>query len=182
MHNINEQLFLFINGGAGYFHTLDYFFLFVTNVWVPLLVVGSFLYFFIILPVRKTDPLERLNAIKLAGLLLLSLALVLVVVQFIKVMVAFPRPAQLIENLQTLSVFGSYDSFPSAHAAFAFAVASFIYLYSKSAGSVVYAMAIFIGISRIYVGVHFPLDVLVGALIGSGISWGVVSLLKRDTI
>jgi membrane-associated phospholipid phosphatase len=142
MLNLNEKIFLFISGGAGQYHSLDLFFLFVTNIWVPLLVGGSILYFFIALPFRRKNPLDRLGAYKLAGILGLSLFFVWTIVEFIKGMVAFPRPSQLLENLQTLSKFGSYDSFPSAHTAFAFAVATFIYHYSKPAGTLVFAMDI----------------------------------------
>ncbi len=174
LNTMNEQLFLFIHGGAGYYHLLDAFFLFVTNIWVPLLVVGSLLYFFIALPFRRKNLMDRISAYKLAGLFTISLLFVWVIVEFIKGVVAFPRPAELLENLQTLSVFGSYDSFPSAHTAFAFAVAIFIYHYSKPAGMLVFAMAVFVGISRVFVGVHFPLDVICGALVGMAVPWAII--------
>ena len=43
---------------------------------------------------------------------------------------------------------------------------------------VMFAWALMVGISRVVVGVHFPGDVLAGALMGSGIAMGTASLLS----
>jgi undecaprenyl-diphosphatase len=178
MHNLNEQLFLFINGGAGYYGFLDYFFLFVTYYLVPLMVGFTILYFFIVLPKRSQDGVVRLQALKKALLLAISLVFVWAIVELIKGIVVLPRPWQVITDLQTLSTFGNNDSFPSAHSALAFTVATFIYHYYKPAGVVAFSLAIFVGLSRIFVGVHYPIDVFFGALIGIVIPWGIISIFK----
>ncbi len=178
MHNLNEQLFLFINGGAQYYGALDYFFLFITNIYVPVVVISTLVWFFIVLPIKSKDPLARLSTFRHAGLLAISIMFVWVTTAFIKGMVAFPRPAQLLLDLQPLSTFGNYDSFPSAHTAFAFAIATFVYHYFKGAGRLLFSLAFLVGISRIYVGVHFPLDVFVGALVGIVVPWGIISVFK----
>lgn len=182
MHNFNEQLFLFINGSAGQSHMLDVFFVFISRVVVPLLLITSVLWFVFVLPIKKKEAKERLAAIARAGVLLLSLALVWFVVESIKGGVALPRPAQIIDGLKPLSPFGNNDSFPSAHTAFAFCVATFVYQYSKRIGFFLFAAAVLVGISRIVVGVHFPLDVIVGACLGIAIPWGVVALFKHYKI
>ena len=43
-------------------------------------------------------------------------------------------------------------------------------------------LAILVGISRIYVGVHYPLDVIVGAILGITISYLMIKLLKKSGI
>jgi len=58
-------------------------------------------------------------------------------------------------------------SFPSAHAFLSFAMAFIIYFYSKKLGIVFLVLAAFVSVSRIYVGVHYPLDVLGGFLVGA---------------
>ncbi len=58
-------------------------------------------------------------------------------------------------------------SFPSAHAFLSFAMAFMIYFYSKKLGIVFLVLAAFVSVSRIYVGVHYPLDVLGGILLGA---------------
>jgi undecaprenyl-diphosphatase len=58
-------------------------------------------------------------------------------------------------------------SFPSAHAFLSFAMAFMIYFYSKKLGIVFLVLAALVSISRIYVGVHYPLDILGGILLGA---------------
>lgn len=77
-----------------------------------------------------------------------------------------PRPdvAGLHVNLKSPHFGGR--SFPSNHAANMFAVATFLSLVFRKYVWAFFAMAAIVGYSRIYVGVHYPLDVLGGALVG----------------
>ncbi len=177
----NQQLFFFINRAVGQWPLLDHFFLFVTNVFVPVLVLGAIVWFFVVLPRKTSSEMERLRRYGDAGLLLLSLGLVWCITEVIKGGVSFPRPQQILSGAHVLSTFGSYDSFPSAHTAFAFTVAVFVYQYSRRAGILAILLAILVGVSRIFVGVHFPVDVLAGAAIGILVPWGIVSLLRHYT-
>lgn len=87
----------------------------------------------------------------------------------IKPLVARPRPWVVMEGLQTLVTSGDMNSFPSGHttAAFAFGVALCAVLPQKWAKAAALIAAALMGFSRLYVGVHFPTDVLVGAVIGT---------------
>jgi undecaprenyl-diphosphatase len=69
-------------------------------------------------------------------------------------------------------------SFPSGHAAIVFAIAMAIFYFNKKWGIVAFIVAILVGFSRIWIGVHYPIDILAGALVGilSGI---VVHLLIK---
>ncbi len=58
------------------------------------------------------------------------------------------------------------SSFPSGHSIFAFAMATAVYLYNKKAGLWFYLAAFLVGIARIFVGVHWPLDILGGIILG----------------
>jgi undecaprenyl-diphosphatase len=62
------------------------------------------------------------------------------------------------------------NSFPSDHAALAFALATVIYLQNRRWGIYAYVFAGLIGFGRILVGVHYPGDVIVGAAIGIGVT------------
>jgi undecaprenyl-diphosphatase len=78
-----------------------------------------------------------------------------------------PRPYEAHPGDAHLFVAPSPDpSFPSDHATAAFAIAMAIWLRNRRAGTVAFAMAIVLAVSRVAVGVHYPSDVLAGALIG----------------
>lgn len=64
-------------------------------------------------------------------------------------------------------------SCPSGHTCTSFSVATVIFLYNKKLGIAAYAVACVIGFSRNYFYVHFPSDVLLGAL--EGILLGIIA-------
>jgi len=81
----------------------------------------------------------------------------------IKLLVKRPRPA--LEGLPPLGGAPSSLSFPSAHALSSFAVATAMFRVDPAtAGALVVALAISLG--RPYLGMHYPSDVLAGALLG----------------
>jgi len=61
----------------------------------------------------------------------------------------------------------SHDpSFPSDHASAAFGIAFAVFLFDRVVGSVFLAAAAVIGAGRVFIGAHYPLDVLAGCLVG----------------
>jgi undecaprenyl-diphosphatase len=70
----------------------------------------------------------------------------------------------------------SHDpSFPSDHATGAFALAAGVWFYNRKAGALLAGLAVLLSFSRVYVGTHYPGDVLGGALIGTAVAlalWG----------
>lgn len=94
----------------------------------------------------------------------------LIVVNFtIKPLVARERPWVAMENFVSLVDEPDPNSFPSGHtnAAFAFAIAVCMSAPKKWMKITAVCMAAVMGLSRLYVGVHFPSDVMTGAIVGS---------------
>src|SRR4029078_11949154 len=63
---------------------------------------------------------------------------------------------------------GADNSFPSDHAGLAFAVAFAVLVFHRRLGIVLFAVAVGVGLDRIFVGVHYPIDVLTRVLGGLG--------------
>jgi undecaprenyl-diphosphatase len=70
------------------------------------------------------------------------------------------------------------SSFPAGHAATAFAGAVLLSVAAPRFAPAFVALAVLIGVSRVYDGVHYPSDVLVGALLGALVGGAVVGLLR----
>lgn len=65
------------------------------------------------------------------------------------------------------------SSFPSGHTAESFALAVTIWLHDKKVGWLYLALALLVGIARVWANVHYPLDILGGVVIGSLVAVGV---------
>lgn len=64
-------------------------------------------------------------------------------------------------------------SFPSDHAAFAFAVAMSLWLVNRKVGWIALVIAVAMSIARVYAGIHYPADVAGGALVGIVVAVGM---------
>lgn len=81
----------------------------------------------------------------------------------VKLLVRRPRP--VLEGLPPLGGAPSSLSFPSAHATSSFAVATAM-TRVEPLGALAFLLAIAIALGRPYLGMHYPSDVLIGALLG----------------
>ncbi len=105
----------------------------------------------------------------------------------LKHLVARPRPWLTVEGLSFLVVEHDPNSFPSGHTCAAFSAAGiwFMALPKRWMGITGLVLAALMGFSRLYVGVHFPSDVLAGAIIGLICAWlvwrGYHLMKKRRT-
>lgn len=97
----------------------------------------------------------------------------------IKNIVKRPRPFTLHPYIDTIVAKPSSYSFPSGHTCSSFAVATVIFLYNKKWGIAAYIVAALIAFSRNYFYIHYPTDVLVGAVEGVLIGLLTTVLIKR---
>src|SRR3989339_707550 len=89
-----------------------------------------------------------------------------VVVQVLKYLFNRPRPLQRIADIKLLSPAFREHGFPSGHTMAIFTAAVFLSKMIKKYSWLFFIVAAIVGISRIYVGVHFLSDVIGGAIIG----------------
>jgi membrane-associated phospholipid phosphatase len=81
------------------------------------------------------------------------------------------RPAVADPAIEALVVTPGSASFPSSHAAVAFATATAVGMLCPRIRWPLIALAGVVALSRVYLGVHFWLDIAVGAALGAGLGW-----------
>lgn len=98
----------------------------------------------------------------------------------LKDLVMRQRPCNALANVHLLVGCGKSYSMPSNHASNAFAFAmTFWFMLRSRLSLLLLAPAALIGISRVFVGVHYPSDVLAGAFIGTAAAYGSVILCRQ---
>lgn len=99
---------------------------------------------------------------------------------FLKNVVARTRPYEVVEGLTRLIEKQSDYSFPSGHTAASFAAAVILFLQlPKKYGIPALILAVLISFSRLYLGVHYPTDVLAGAVSGTLIALAVHWIFEK---
>src|SRR3954453_16626099 len=168
---MDYSLFKTINGLSGNSFA-DGIFKFLANDLPAVLVIAVALVFLIPWPRRRAE--RRSGAVlatAAAGLGLLINQPIAHAVDRLRPYLAHPAHAHLL-------ITRSHDpSFPSDHATGGFALAFGIWLYDRTLGTILLALAAILSFARVYVGTHYPGDVVAGALIGMAVV-AVLYLLK----
>ncbi len=176
--NIDEWLFLFINNGLSnpLFDKIMPLSREATT-WLPLYL---FLLVFVVMNFgKKTLPFILFVAITITVSDQLSSSV-------IKYWVARPRPchnALLMQYAHLLVGCSPSYSFTSSHATNHFAAALFFHTtlkhYLKNWSYLFFLWAAWVSTAQVYVGIHYPFDVIGGGLVGSFIGFGMASIFNR---
>jgi membrane-associated phospholipid phosphatase len=103
-----------------------------------------------------------------------SAAIALLINQPISHLVSRTRPYLAHPAHAHLLIARSHDpSFPSDHATGGFALAVAVFLYDRTIGTILLVLAGVLSFARVFVGTHYPGDVVAGALIGGAVAAGL---------
>ena len=95
----------------------------------------------------------------------------------LKLLVQRDRPPAVILDPEPLMQVPTTSSFPSGHAASSFACAYVLSRFAPRLRWFLYVLAALIAFSRVYVGVHYPIDVIAGAIFGTLLAIALLRLL-----
>lgn len=160
---LDENLFLWINGLAGHLPPLDWFLKGIANDYFMLVSLCLFLLFlwFGARNNKKREHNQRAVICASASLGITAGAMALINMALFR-----PRP---FDELPTNLIFPATtdSSFPSNSVSVIFAVAAAIFIYDRKMGTYLLSLTALHAFSRVYVGIHYPSDVLAGAALGA---------------
>jgi undecaprenyl-diphosphatase len=170
----DTDLFLFLNSlHSDFFDTLMWY-ASATRTWIPLYMLILFLMY------RQLG--WRRFLLMALGLALCVLLADRISSGFFKPLVARLRPTHALgDAVHTVRDYrGGRYGFVSSHAANMFAIAVYSLLVVRRKYFTVFMLlfALFVSYTRIYMGVHYPLDIICGGLLGAGTGWGVATLYR----
>lgn len=165
LEKFNIGGFRFINDLAGHNVWLDKFMMFAADK------MGYLLILFVLIIFWKKENFKRVVFVSLGSAIVARF----VFVSIFRYLIYSPRPFLVLENVNILMNHQLESSFPSGHASFYFALATGVYLYNKKAGRIYLFLAGLMGLARIFVSVHWPLDILAGAILG----WATALMINK---
>jgi undecaprenyl-diphosphatase len=169
LFNLNYYLFQQINGLAGHWLWLDVLGVFLASYFQYL--AGGSLFFFIIFGKDKKEKIK--NTIMVGLAFLAALVARFGVATSFYYLLPQPRPFAVHQVNQLIDMAINRPSFPSGHATFFFALSMVIFLFNKKVGYWFFGASTLISLARVYVGVHYPSDILAGACFGIIVGWAV---------
>ncbi len=172
---MDYQTFQLINSLAGHYKWLDDFGIFMAVYSQYFLGAGIVIFMLL----KKDKAVFWKNFKITAYFFAIAIVSRFIFGEIIKRLVARPRPFELHQVTQLIPE-DLHMSFPSGHMSFFFAFSTAVYLYNKKAGIICYAASFLMGLARIYTGVHYPLDILGGMVLGMLIGWGMYRVFGRS--
>ena len=171
----DKALFLWINALVGYAPAVDAAMTWVASDYLVPVSMGLTL---VALWFIGQDAPQRMRYQIGMFTALTAMALSSLVVLISNALFFRPRPFDGLDDIALLFYRPTDSSFPSNSAAAAFAIAAAVWCVNRRIGAVLFAAAAIYGFSRVYVGVHYPADILGGALIALIIT--ALTLRLRD--
>lgn len=158
---LDHNLFFIINSISNPF--LDSFFILITYL-------GSSVFWVLMILLFWMEKQKKVSIYLIFAFIIDSISSI-----FLKYLFIRPRPYESLSNLKILDFeIEVGPSFPSAHTERAFSGAIILSSIYKKFRIIFFILAFLVGLSRIYIGMHYPIDTLVGAI--NGILFGLITL------
>ena len=186
---LNDKIFFFFYNLAHHSAFWDWFFSFTAQDF-PRIVIALAIFFLLfhheILSIKRDTQNEKTKEAilklkqKWKEIFFVSLSVFIAWISAILLKLVFQVPRPFLALKDVMPLFQPTDySFPSGHSALFMAIAVAIFMYHKENGYVFFVFALMIGFARIIAGVHYPLDILGGYLIGGFISYLLIKLFSK---
>lgn len=166
MEYFDTSLFLWFNKFAGQSPAYDFGIVFFADYLAYILVL-VFITWLIAIKINRIKVLSTAVATILVGRVFL--------VEIIRFFYHSPRPFVALADATQLLPKSGY-SFPSGHATFFFGLSAVIYFYDKKLGITFFVLSAIMGLARIMAGVHYPLDILGGVILGTVVGFACYKL------
>ena len=162
----DTSVFQFINGLAGHIRIIDEFFKGISNDYIAL-ITACLILVWLWFATRNVS--QRLNNQRAVLSAMMSLGIASILMLIINHFYFRPRPFNVLpaDSINLLFYKPHDSSFPSNLAAVIFALAIPIFIHNKKWGGVLLGFAFLCSLGRVYLGVHYPLDILGGAFVGT---------------
>jgi undecaprenyl-diphosphatase len=146
---------------------------------------AEYLYLFVIVIAFAWFLIQpKLRKIEILIFACICLPLILVIFQLASHLYYNPRPF-VAGHFKPLVHHSANNGFPSHHALLVSAISAIVFVFNRRIGFVLWAMALFVGFSRVYVGVHHAIDIAASILISIGsvtlVCWLKIYLKKRKS-
>ena len=179
INSLDLAVFRYLNSWAGISSFFDWAIRFraVYLLWV---MIAAVLLFIIVPLIPKYRRWQKRNIRMGLSALCAALLARFVITDMIRLIYPRPRPFEVLADVQQLIFkYVPTASFPSGHAARAFAIAGAVSFYYPKTSVFFFLAAFSIGASRVVAGVHWPSDIVAGAAVGIASAWIVHRVMER---
>ena len=170
---MDTQLFFLLNNLAGLSTLSDFVIVFLAS-YLAYILIAIFLLFLLVI--------EHSNREKIQFFLITVTSAIVArfgITEFVRFFYHRPRPFITLHVHQLLTE--TSWSFPSGHATFFFAMSTAVYLYNKKWGIGFFIATIIMTVSRVIAGVHYPADIIGGAIVGIAVAYGTYHTVRKIT-
>ena len=175
---LDHSLCLWFNGLAGRFIGLDIFAIFCADFLIFVIPLFIFFFYFFYRRNRLVSVFLKIILAVVLGYSISYLLNHLLGIFFVRL-----RPFVVYPEIYRLNDFFASPqdySFPSDHTAIAFVMGLIVFIDWRKFGIILLILSLFVGLSRIFVGVHYPLDILGGILTALFSVWIINAIFRKN--